>query len=644
MKSKMTHVMRTELAKAVRGRYLAANGKTKGKILEEFIAATGYHEKSAIRVLNNVPAVKVLQSRRRSCLYDEAARAALIVLWEASDRVCGKRLKALLPILLPALERHGHLRLDEQLRPKILAMSASTIDRLLRTPRRSAVNRKARRVEPSPRRRIRMRTFADWNEPPPGSMEMDLVAHCGDVNRGSFVHSLVLTDIASGWTEAAPIVVREGTLVVETLDRIRAGLPFALRALDVDNGSEFVNDKLIDYCLSHGIELTRSRPYRKNDQAWIKQKNGAVVRKLMGYRRFEGLAAARAITRLYAAARLFVNFFQPSFKLAAKERDGAKVSKRYHPPQTPCDRLIDAPSLPPAAKDQLRDVAGKLDPLKLLEEMRAVQAHLVALADGNAPLAMTSEPPDLAAFVSTLSSAWHTGEVRPTFSIDAKPRYLRALQTSSTPLPRPAMASKASDTVVLAATAEAQEKPKPVFAKVGQARIQALRSVWPIACRRLEGLPNVNATQLFEELCTQFPSRFTPKQYKTLLRRVNQWRRDAKARGVIIGPKTLRRSSDKLGGKGRDIFKDHWAEMTQCLEEQPDQTALELLVEFQVRYPGRYTQRQLYTLQKRVRRWRQHAVQRLIAGDADISLQLLISSHQSSAGNIPREASGNKIT
>jgi transposase InsO family protein len=140
-------------------------------------------------------------------------------------------------------------------------------------------------------------------------MEMDLVAHCGDVNRGSYIHSLVLTDICSGWTEAAPIVVREGCVVVETLERVRVGLLFALRALDVDNGTEFVNQHLIEYCLGHGIELTRTRPYRKNDQAWIEQKNGAVVRKLLGYRRFAGIAAARAITRLYGASRLFVNFF-----------------------------------------------------------------------------------------------------------------------------------------------------------------------------------------------------------------------------------------------------------------------------------------------------------------------------------------------
>ena len=266
MKTKMTHVARAELANAVRRRYRSATGKQKRRILDEFIATTGYHVKSAIRVLNGQPDPRHGQTRVRPSLYDEAARAALIVLWEASDRVCGKRLRALLPILLPALERNGHLKLDATIRSKVLAMSAATIDRLLRPARRARGSRKPSRVVPELRRRVALRTFADWHEPLPGSMEMDLVAHCGEVNRGSYISSLVVTDIASGWTEAAPLMVRDGGLVVETLERIRSGLPFALRALDVDNGSEFVNAKLIEYCLSHGIELTRSRPYRKNDQ------------------------------------------------------------------------------------------------------------------------------------------------------------------------------------------------------------------------------------------------------------------------------------------------------------------------------------------------------------------------------------------
>jgi hypothetical protein len=273
--------------------------------------------------------------------------------------------------------------------------------------------------------------------------------------KSGHVHSLVLTDIATGWTEAAPLVVREGTLVVETLERIRVGLPFPLRALDVDKGTEFVNEKLIEYCLGHGIELTRSRPYRKNDRAWIEQKNGAVVRKPLGYRRFEGLAAARAITRLYAASRLFVNFFQPSFKLAAKQRDGAKVTKRYHPPQTPCDRLLQADSLQTATKTALNEVAANLDPLKLLEEMRAVQAYLTVLSDGEAPPAEASEPPNLAAFVAGLSTAWHAGELRPTFSFEAKPRYLRGLEKMSH---SPSVASSAS--VPQSATAALPTQPK----------------------------------------------------------------------------------------------------------------------------------------------------------------------------------------
>ncbi|MGA8707617.1 MAG: transposase family protein [Steroidobacteraceae bacterium] len=610
MDKKMTYTVRAELTDAIRLRYRSATGKQKRKILDEFVASTGYHEKSAIRVLNGQPVTKRRQTRRRPSLYDEAARGALIVLWEASDRVCGKRLKALLPILLPALERNGHLKLDEAIRAKILAMSAATIDRLLRAPRAVTRSKKRRRIEPEPRRRIPVRTFADWNEPIPGSMEMDLVAHCGAVNRGSYINSLVLTDIASGWTEAAPLVVRESHLVVETLERIRVGLPFALRALDVDNGSEFVNERLIEYCLSQGIELTRSRPYRKNDQAWIEQKNGAVVRKLLGYKRFEGIAAAKAITRLYGASRLFVNFFQPSFKLAAKHREGAQVSKRYHPPQTPCDRLLQAESMPETAKVKLREIAGALDPLKLLEETRAMQAHLTALADGEMPPSITADPPDLAAFVAGLSSAWRAGEVRPTFSVSAKPRYLRSLQSvhlkdvSAMPVAPPAR--------VCVPVAKPPERPQLIYAGRGKGRFHALTMVWPLVCRRLEGFPNINSCQLFEELCAQFPGRFNPYQRKTLSKRVKIWRRDARARGVIIDHLQYRNLNHKPRGVRPDPFRAHWAQMLQCLEAQPDQTALELLIEFRARYPEHYSLRQLCTLERRVRAWRRGAIQRLM--------------------------------
>ena len=271
METKLTKAAREELARAVRTRYQAATGKAKHEILSEFIAISGYHPKYAIEVLNREEfGPKPPQERKRPRLYDDAAKQALIVLWEASDRICGKRLRPLLRTLLPSLERHGHLQLDAEVRAKV-AMGAATIDRLLREPKATRKKKKPRTC-PELRRRIPVRTFADWKEPPPGSMEMDLVAHCDGVSRGSYVHSLVLTDINSAWTECAPLVVREKTVLIEALERVRVSLPFPLRALDVDNGGEFINEDLIGYCVNHGIELTRSRPYRKNDQAWIEQK------------------------------------------------------------------------------------------------------------------------------------------------------------------------------------------------------------------------------------------------------------------------------------------------------------------------------------------------------------------------------------
>ena len=175
-----------------------------------------------------------------------------------------------------------------------------------------------------------MRTYADWQDPPPGFAEADLVAHSGPVTRGSFVQTLVLTDIATGWTECAPLLFRERTLVSAVLTAVRRLLPFDLLGFDTDNDSVLMNETVRDYCRDAGIEFTLCRPWRKNDQAFVEQKNGAIVRRIVGYRRLEGPEAGAALSQLYATVRLFVNFFQPSFKLASKTRDGAHVCKRYH--------------------------------------------------------------------------------------------------------------------------------------------------------------------------------------------------------------------------------------------------------------------------------------------------------------------------
>lgn len=337
-------------------------------------------------------------------IYDEAVGQALGVLWEASDRICGKHLAALLPVLIPALERHGHLCLDPTVREKLLRVSPATIDRVL-APKRSGSRRRRPTNPASVRKQIPVRTFADRDAVGPGHMEVDLVAHCGGSMAGSFVHTLTATDVASGWTECVSLAVRDSGLVVEAIDRLRPRLPFHLKSIDTDNGSEFINDVLLSYAAAHGLDFTTSRPYRKNDQAWVEQKNGAVVWRLVGYGRLEGLAAAQALARLYNSSRLFVNFFQPSFKLLDRRREGARVRKRYLRPATPCARLLDSNDVEDPAKERLRAVAVTPDPLRLLDELRAVQRHLAGLVRGEHLHAPAHRDADLESFLGGLAVA-----------------------------------------------------------------------------------------------------------------------------------------------------------------------------------------------------------------------------------------------
>jgi hypothetical protein len=237
---------RSELLRAVSDRYRRGDRKERLRILDEFVATTGYHRKHAIRILHGEAPVGGTGTFVRARINDEAVRQALVVLWESSDRVCGKRLKPLLPGLVSALERHGHMQLEEAVRAKVLSASAATIDRVLAPTRASIKGRRhRRRAAPAVQRSVPVRTFADWKEPLPGFLEADLVAHCGEALVGSFVHTLTLTDIASGWTECGVLVVREAALVVSAVEALRTRMPFPLRGLDTDNGTEFMNETLL---------------------------------------------------------------------------------------------------------------------------------------------------------------------------------------------------------------------------------------------------------------------------------------------------------------------------------------------------------------------------------------------------------------
>jgi hypothetical protein len=488
---------RREVVAAIRERYGAATRAEKSRILDELVAVAGYHRKHAIRVLcRGEPEVTPGPAHRRQ-VYGEHDRDALIVLWETSDRICSKRLKPLIPVLLPALERHGRISLAEDARARLLAVSAATMDRLLSEVRLVARGGQRRRAgfSSAVRRTVPVRTFGDWNDPPPGYVEVDLVAHGGTSVAGSFVQTVVLTDVATGWTECVPILMREGALVVEALGRARELFPFALKGVDFDNDSAFMNDVVVPWCREQGLEVTRARAYRKNDQAWVEQKNGAIVRRLVGYGRLEGLLAVEALARLYAASRLHGNLLQPSFKLREKTRKGARVIKLYHAPEPPVARALAHPALDAATRQRLQELRQKCDPVVLLAEIRAAQAALGERVDRRGTTAVREAAPlpaDLDRFVVSLRTAWREGERRPTH----KRAYRR-------------------------------RKPVPKRGSMLDAVLDEMHG-W------LDAEPGLSAKAVLVRLRRLAPERFQVTQLRTVQRAVKAWRARS-ARAIILG-------------------------------------------------------------------------------------------------------------
>lgn len=481
---------RDELLDALRQRYAVGTKADKGRILDEFVAVAGCHRKHAVRLLGVAaePGEMPVQAAGRRT-YDEAVKKALTIVWEAGDRICGKRLKAVLPDLVDAMERHGHIQLEPLVRERLLSASAATIDRLLAPVRSKAKRRMKRRSAKKASKKVSVRTFADWNDPGPGYLEVDFVAHCGGSMAGSFIHSLGATDVCSGWIEAVPLLAREQSVVVEALKVIHRQFPIPVLGIDSDNDSAFINDTVINYCSANGVEFTRSRPYRKNDQAWIEQKNGAVIRRFVGYDRYTGLVAGQALAHLFGAVRLYVNYFQPSFKLLEKLRDGAKVTKRYDKPTTPCDRLLAHKAVHEDAKQALVDKRSQLDPLELLHRIRQAQAALAALS-GSAADALERESLDQ--FLDALPRLWRAGEVRPTHQKQpSKPRHWRT-------------------------------------------RKDPFEGAWPLILEWLQSEPDATAKTLFERLKTLEPEKYSGGQIRTLQRRIKEWR-DIMAKKLVLG-------------------------------------------------------------------------------------------------------------
>jgi len=375
----MSFQAKRELLAQTGPRYHAAPRQQKRAILDEFVAATGYARTYAIRLLRqpSVPPPAPI-TRPRARIYGPDVVEALTVAWAAVNDVCTKRFVPFLPELVAALERHGHLALSDEVRAQLLTLSAATADRLLRPLRERARPRGigTTKVGTLLKHKVPIRTFAEWDDVRPGFMEADLVAHCGTRAEGPYLSSLVLTDVATGWTECLPLLRHGYDDVLGALDQVRGLLPFPLRGLDTDNGSEFLNFPLLEYCARAEITFTRGRAYRKNDQCYVEQKNGSIVRQIVGYDRFEGELAYHQLAEVYRALRLYVNVFQPSLKLHLKRREGSHVYRRYDEARTPLQRLLAAAVLDEAGRTRLVALAEALDPVQALRQLHLLQEAL----------------------------------------------------------------------------------------------------------------------------------------------------------------------------------------------------------------------------------------------------------------------------
>ena len=379
----MTRPSLREYAAVQRERYLTATRAAKGALLDEVVAVTGLHRKAAIRLLRRTPRAPTARARAgRPRVYGAAVAAAVEVMWQATGHIGPHRLHPFVPELLDRLTRDGELRLAPEGDKLVRHVSPATLGRLLGPARATRPRRGATttRVGTWLRHEIPIRTFTEWDDAGPGFLEIDLVAHCGTSTQGFYLCTLCAVDIATAWVELEAIWGKRHERVGGGVHRVRQRLPMPLLGLDSDNGSEFINQSLYDYCRQGGITFTRSRAWKKNDSAHVEQKNGAVVRQLVGYDRFASKAAHAQLAHVYRLARLHVNFFQPVQKLVTKQRDGARVHRVYDRAQTPYQRLCASGVLPPRVREDLEALYQRLHPLQLRRELEAALDRLWTLA------------------------------------------------------------------------------------------------------------------------------------------------------------------------------------------------------------------------------------------------------------------------
>ena len=378
----MADVRNFDMLKAFHKRYHEAELKGKSNVLDEFCQLTQYHRKYAITLLNRPLEPPEGSKRKRGVTYSKTAIDVLAQIWKAARYPWSVRLKAILPLWLPWAQRHIP-ELTPEIERQLLTISPRQIDRRLRAKKNKIKRRIYGATKPGSllRHQIPVKT-EHWNVQEPGYLQIDLVSHSGDCASGEFIYSLDVTDIFTGWTETMAVMGKGETGVVHALDTLRNAFPFPVKAIHSDNGSEFINAHLKRYCDASTIEFTRSRPYRKNDNAHIEQKNWTHVRKLLGWERHDTYDELNALNNLYRNdLRLLMNLYHPSVKLVEKKRIGSRTKRIYDSPKPPLDRLVDAYSDRPVSKAAclLIEQRRLIDPFELEKSIEVQLNHLEQL-------------------------------------------------------------------------------------------------------------------------------------------------------------------------------------------------------------------------------------------------------------------------
>jgi len=363
----MDLTMKNEYLKTIQPRYLKSSKEEKGRILDEFCYNTRQNRKYAIRKLSPKTNLCPKQRKARQRVYDHHVIAKLCEVWEVMDYPCGQRLEAVLPEMVDKLSICGEFTASPEVIGKLKEISSATIDRGLVHQKEYLHKKRFCTTKPGSllKAQIPIR-LTEWDLSRIGFCEIDLVAHCGNNVFGDFLNTLNLTEISSGWTEQAAIMGKSQRNTFTGLMALKQRLPFKLLGLDSDNGSEFINAHLLNYCQKESIEFTRSRPNKKNDNAYVEQKNWTHVRKLLGYQRLETKEQLSTLNNLYAnELRLYKNFFCPTMKLIEKERVGSRIIKRYGKAKTPYQRLMESDQISQEVKVRLKNTYDQLNPAAL---------------------------------------------------------------------------------------------------------------------------------------------------------------------------------------------------------------------------------------------------------------------------------------